>query len=242
MAGYSFLPAAGDYHAFAYRSQTDELIDLGKHVQSCSSVGFAVNDILRVAGMNFVDPTPSAGLRWLALWDLTPNDAPMGGQLPSVEDVEGDPVTFTAVGVTDPNGDALTYTWTFSDGTELSGTLVSKRFPESGAQTATITVTNEDGVSTSQTLNIRVVEQRPSGGVLPLGEPLSGVPFAVRFFFGDFSDTTTMHVGWGDGSPVEIHQCSVSPGCDSTFTHTYVETTRRLITARFVDDDSATAR
>ncbi len=77
VAGYSFTPDNGA-HAVAWRPQTNGsmlLVDLGKHVDACSSAGFGINNVRQVAGdelFGFGTPDDPARRR-TARWDL---DAP----------------------------------------------------------------------------------------------------------------------------------------------------------------------
>ncbi len=63
---------------------------------------------------------------------------------------------FSAVGTSDPNtGDALTYSWTFGDGSPNgSGVATSHTFPGTGNYTVTLTVTDGWGASSSTTRSV----------------------------------------------------------------------------------------
>lgn len=54
----------------------------------------------------------------------------------------GTPLTFSAEDSTDPDGDALTYAWTFGDGSTGSGADVTHTFTAAGSYTVTVTVTD----------------------------------------------------------------------------------------------------
>lgn len=73
-----------------------------------------------------------------------------------------DPVTFDGTTSTDPDGDALTYSWSFSNGTTATGPVVTRQF-SSGGQIATLTVSDGKGGQHSATFSFNVVvDARPS--------------------------------------------------------------------------------
>jgi PKD repeat protein len=67
----------------------------------------------------------------------------------------GERVTFTATGSDPDAGDALTYAWTFDDGTTATGATVSRTFA-AGARSATVTVTDRTGRTGSATAAVDV--------------------------------------------------------------------------------------
>jgi PKD repeat protein len=71
------------------------------------------------------------------------------------------PATFalTATG-TDPDKQALTYKWVFSDKSTATGAAVSKKWTSPGTYTATVTVTDAGGLSTSKVVSLVVTENR----------------------------------------------------------------------------------
>jgi len=65
-------------------------------------------------------------------------------------------VSFDASGSTDPNGDALTYTWGFENGTTATGITIDNEFTEFGNHVVTLTVNDGNGNTDSTTLTITV--------------------------------------------------------------------------------------
>jgi PKD repeat protein len=61
----------------------------------------------------------------------------------------------------DPDGDALTYRWTFSDGGSAFGTSVNRTYAQKGTYTATVTASDGKGETASQTLTITVGDSAP---------------------------------------------------------------------------------
>ena len=67
----------------------------------------------------------------------------------------GDEITFNAAGSSDPDGDALTFTWNFGDGNTGSGLTTTHSYVQDGEYTVRLTVS--DGsleTTTKKTLNI----------------------------------------------------------------------------------------
>ena len=69
-------------------------------------------------------------------------------------------VTVDAAGTTDPDGDVLTYAWTFGDGASASGTQVTHAYAAAGSFTVTLTV--NDGRGGTDTASKTVVVTAPT--------------------------------------------------------------------------------
>jgi PKD repeat protein len=83
----------------------------------------------------------------------------------------GVPVAFVAHAV-DPDGDAVTLTWAFDDGTTATGERISKAWAAPGAHRVTVTATDATGLFTAQTFTIEVTA---AGGGIPDAPAPSGV-------------------------------------------------------------------
>lgn len=69
----------------------------------------------------------------------------------------GHPVAFSATAnIAIPN-DRLSYSWRFDDGGKASGAMVEHTFRKPGRHTATVTVTDQLGYSTSKTLSLSLI-------------------------------------------------------------------------------------
>jgi hypothetical protein len=85
--------------------------------------------------------------------------------------------TFTAAGSCDPDGDALTYEWSFGDGETGSGETVEHVYAAGGTYVAEVTATDPDGHSAAQEVEVAIeaapVEPGPDapGGTAGTTEP-----------------------------------------------------------------------
>jgi hypothetical protein len=77
----------------------------------------------------------------------------------------GQPVTFDSAGACDPDGDPLTYTWTFDDGGGAPGASIQRTFSTPGLHIGTVTVSDSSGRSATAAATVRV-SFPPFGGVV----------------------------------------------------------------------------
>ena len=96
-------------------------------------------------------------------------------------------VNFSSQGSRDPDGDAISYAWTFGDGSSSAQANPSHTFTNKGSYTVKLTVTDNKGASASKTILIGVGESKPS---ITITAPKDG----ARYNVGDrinFSATAT---------------------------------------------------
>jgi endonuclease G len=106
---------------------------------------------------------------------------------------EGSTITFDASTSSDPDvgrstldrPEALSYAWTFSDGTSASGVTASKTFATYGAVTATLTVTDAYGWESTSTRSISVANVAPIVASIPDTTLLQGETYSAS---GSFTD------------------------------------------------------
>lgn len=107
----------------------------------------------------------------------------------------GSEVTFNAADSYDPNGDELTYTWDFGDGTTAEGVEVSHTY--TGIDSADVTLTVSDGQFSSgvtQTINL-VEDPDCQNFICPFGVPEAP---ALPTLIGSYRDIFVI----GDNGPV----------------------------------------
>jgi hypothetical protein len=114
---------------------------------------------------------------------------PAGNQAPTVQ-AAADPsgggtapvrIAFTAAGV-DPDGDQLSYAWSFGDGGTAGGPKVSHVFTTPGAHVVTVTVKDPSGASATAQVTVQVAAARaPSGADVKAAFRSVGTP-SLRTF------------------------------------------------------------
>jgi hypothetical protein len=91
------------------------------------------------------------------------NDAPVARIDGPTAGMKKKPLVFSAAGSTDPDGDALTFSWSFGDGTPAAaGLSVKHEYDDWGSYTVTLTARDIYGMSSSGT---SVVTVAPPGQV-----------------------------------------------------------------------------
>ncbi|UQU65675.1 PQQ-dependent sugar dehydrogenase [Couchioplanes caeruleus] len=96
-------------------------------------------------------------------------------------------VTFSSAGSSDPEGSALTYRWAFGDGSTSTAANPTKTYTTNGTYSATLTVTDAEGLTGTASVQITVGNTAPT---VRINSPNNGSLFA----YGDtipFSITVT---------------------------------------------------
>ncbi|HEY3529504.1 MAG TPA: PKD domain-containing protein [Nocardioides sp.] len=133
------------------------------------------------------------------------------------------PVTADASGSTDPQGQALSYTFDFGDGTTVgpqSGATASHTYAAAGIYSVKVTVTDTSGLSDTATKSVTASEAGPSAPTAALSvSPSSGtVPLPVTADASGSTDPQGQALSYvfdfGDGT-------TVGPQSAATASHTY---------------------
>ncbi len=112
--------------------------------------------------------------------------------------------TFNASLSADPDGDALTYSWNFGDGSTGAGASPKHAFstyPTNGEYIVTLTVTDAYGLSATATIKVRI-NRPPVASIAPLSAKLVGSKVIFDGLGSSDADSDGLTYTWefGDGS------------------------------------------
>ncbi|MEU4155282.1 PQQ-dependent sugar dehydrogenase [Actinoplanes sp. NPDC026670] len=134
-------------------------------------------------------------------------------------------VTFSSAGSSDPEGGALTYLWTFGDGTTSTAANPTKTYGTNGRFTPTLRVTDPAGLSATASVVINVGNSAPT---VNLSVPADGtlfsfgdtVPFTVSASDPEDGtiDCSRVTVAYLLGHDSHAHQITSKTGCSGTLT------------------------
>jgi PKD repeat protein len=146
----------------------------------------------------------------------------------------GDIIYFNASASNDPDGSITSYFWSFGDGANATGVTVNHAYADNGTYTVTLTVTDNDGVSSSSHATKTVLNRPPVVSFIKSATSVfTGV--VVNFNASGSFDPDGVIVGYfwtfGDGTNAS----------GVTTTHSYADNGTILVTLRVTDNDGATA-
>lgn len=144
-------------------------------------------------------------------------------------------IRFDGTASIDADGDPLTYTWNFGDGTTGSGTNPMHTYAASGTYTVTLTV--NDGITNSIPAGAQVTVNN-TAPIARVSGPATGFKSSVLTWDGSGSsdangDTLTYHWDFGDGSSL----ISSTP----TVTHSYTTIGSYLVTLVVSDGEMSSS-
>jgi PKD repeat protein len=134
-----------------------------------SSEGFAINGAGQAAGY-WESATGGGNRGHYALWEPTTTNAPPTAVVHGpYTGTEGSPVSVSATGSADNDGDVLSYSWDFGDGTaavSTSGTSSSHTYADNGVYTLSLTVSDGKGGTDTKTATATVANAAPTVGAI----------------------------------------------------------------------------
>jgi glucose/arabinose dehydrogenase len=164
-------------------------------------------------------------------------------------------VNFSSAGSSDPEGGALTYLWTFGDGTTSTAANPAKTYTANGTYTPTLRVTDPQGLTGTASVVVtvgntapNVVLQTPTDGQLfNFGDT---IPFTVSV--SDAQDGTIncarVTVTYSLGHDSHAHQITSKTGCSGTITipvdgeHDAAANIYGVMDASYTDNGGLTSR
>ncbi|MET8258642.1 ThuA domain-containing protein [Micromonospora sp. NPDC005205] len=132
-------------------------------------------------------------------------------------------VQFSSAGTSDPDGNALSYLWTFGDGTTSTAANPSKVYTSNGNYTAQLKVTNSAGKTGFANVPITVGNSAPvvtittpgNGGMLTFGDKVS-YQITVTDPDGGTVDCSKVFLNPALGHDDHAHETTEYPGCSGT--------------------------
>jgi probable HAF family extracellular repeat protein len=163
------------------------------------------------------------------------NQTPIANAGGPYSGVKNAAIRFDGTASTDADGDPLTYTWNFGDGTTGSGTNPMHTYAASGTYTVTLTV--NDGITNSIPAGAQVTVNN-TAPIARVSGPATGFKSSVLTWDGSGSsdangDTLTYHWDFGDGSSL----ISSTP----TVTHSYTTIGSYLVTLVVSDGEMSSS-
>ena len=215
------LPAA-DLAGYATDGQVEIVL------RNSSSVSGTCADSIHTTQLAFDAPPGDGGVNVLVAPEATFTATPNGGAAPLT-------VTLDATGSSDPDGRIVDYQWSSSDGQVTAGQSATMTFTRDGDYPVTLTVTDDDGLTSTHEVTISVVEQIPPVPSFTV-TPTSGIaPLTVNLDAGSSHDP--------NGTIVD-YQWSSSDGQSASgvsSTLTFTSGGEHIITLTVTDDQGLSA-
>jgi len=146
----------------------------------------------------------------------------------------GQTVTFNATLSTPDGGTIISYEWNFGDGTNATGKFTTHAYIDNGTYAVTLTVTDDDGLTDTDSQNITVLNRPP---IASFTESATTVPTGTIITFNASTsydpDGSIVSYFWdfGDGTNTT----------GTTVSHAYANNGNYTVTLTITDNDGASA-
>ena len=190
-----------------------------------------------------VRATDTAGQFTDAVLAFAVNHAPVANAGGNRTVDEQDAAAFDGSGSSDVEAPLFAHVWTFHDGNIMPGVGASKSYPQDGAYTVVLTVTDTAGSAVSDTIQV-AVNNLPAV-IDPIldqfGDEGDTISFQSTFHDRGVFDTHTAVVDWGDGStkPATVQEQNGAGSVSGS--HAYGDDGRYTVTITVHDDGGAAA-
>jgi len=171
------------------------------------------------------------------------NAPPIASFVPgSTNTVLGASVNFNPAGSSDPDGSLVRYDWEFGDGTSLStanASPVDHVFQSAGSKRVRLTVTDNDGLSSSTTSDVQVrINAAPVAVISLPPTPVTGSPLTFSPSGSSDSDGFLLRYDWdmGDGTKY----ARLKTDAVLAVTHQYASPGTYQVKLKVTDNDNAT--
>ena len=159
-----------DFYTLA--AKNDSGYGEGRYVLGSGSLAVGVSG---TAGFSFAFATPATGAQFVTATATDPAgntsefSRDFGGNQPPVASIgfttrtvdEGVAVSFDGSGSVDPDGNLLTYAWSFGDGATATGATTSHVFDHIGTDTVMLTISDGFGGTSTATATVNVADVPP---------------------------------------------------------------------------------
>jgi PKD repeat protein len=149
-------------------------------------------------------------------------------------------ILFNGSRSSDPDGTITTWFWVFGDNTSGTGKTVNHTFLKTGTYTVTLTVTDDDGATHTDTTTCVITQpnRRPTAPIIT--GPLNGTKntlytYSVSSTDAD-NDTIRYSITWGDETSYVNISTFLPSGTPFMCTHSWTTAGRYVVTIRVTDD------
>lgn len=229
--GLADVQGLGDLQVLAVRMPNDTAAARGIRNNPWEMYATTVDEVEARTGLDLLDALPDWIERIVESGTRPPvarTDGPYVG-------FEGSPVAFDASSSTDPDGDALTFAWSFGDGATGTGAKPSHSYADDGTFQVRVIATDPFGAADTAFTSVTVMNVAPTVAAFAGADLLPGERYAATGTFTDpGTDQWTATVDYGAGAGPQPLALS---GKGFTLSHVYAAAGTYTVTVRIADGD-----